>query len=1501
MKKHYHSTRHPFISLVWAFCLLMLPFFSQAQTTNWRLQPLLTADSYGEVSLKNALSSGTALSQPAVLQPGTTRTLTFKLPATPKGGMLVFTPANNISELQVSTFQSTDGKNWTLLTDNAYLDGKNGNLQKADVPKTTVQTWFKVDFNNKSTAAIPLKEAGLYDFGATNGTSKNPYFILLGASITVSSGGSAEWLATLKARVGNYDAVFFNLAVGGDNTNGLYNKIDGFLAQHPNAGYALLEIGGNDVSAQRVMTFADYKGSYIQNMDAQIRAIISKIYNAGKDLAVARISFRNYGDQTNYMGKFQPSVIGGKIQENGSLPYNFILDKIIKETNPVFWNQAERRGVIDFYQYTLNNQQWLVAGDGVHFYGSDAYHVRDFWADYALKYFFTGQRSPVIPYTEFVAGLTATATQAVVKAESSRTELDVFNARILVEQLNSTATRIPLLDRLDAITGNVTPPAALAFTVSKTDITACFGDATGTITITASGGTAPYQFAINNGSYSANNGIFNNLGAGNYNITIKDNAGQTAVVPAIALSQPAQLTAALKSKTDLACYGSNDGQLAIDVAGGTSPYQYALNNGAFVANGGIFQNLPAGNYDMKVKDGKGCITSLATVVLVQPGQLTLSLKGKTDINCYGNTDGQISVSATGGTAPFQFSLNNGTFQANGGIFNNLPAGNYDIKVKDSKGCTASLPTVALVQPAQLSISLKSKVDLTCNGSNDGQLSVNITGGTAPYQFSVNNGTYTAGNGIFQNLPAGTYAVQVKDSKGCAGQLPAVTLSQPAVLVAALTSRADAGCAGTDGSFTVGVSGGTLPYQFSLNNAPFVSGNGTFQNLAPGTYNLRIKDNNGCAVSLPAVVISQPLPLTASVSGIRDVSCASGNDGGFTINVSGGVPPYTYTVKNNPASVSGVFTMKTAGLYEVTVRDSQGCTFVLPAFEIKEPKPLSSTVIKTDVTCNGKDGNFSISIVGGTAPYLASVNGGAYLSDVFYKDLPAGKYDYSVKDSKGCTTSGSVTLQGGSPLLATIVASTNVSCYGGTNGSITLQASGGMPPYQYAVNGGDYLPHDNYFTGLVSGIYKIVVKDSKGCTAAFPEITLSQPSQMQLILKSQTGVSCKGNNDGQVTLQASGGAGTYQYAIDDPHATGNNGTFTGITPGSHLVSVIDSQGCSASLQITIAEPATLALVFKGKNDVVCFGSNEGQIAINASGGTPDYHYFINDQEVVLYNNTFTNLAAGTYRIVLKDSRGCTATLDPIAISQPAGSLSLALTGKKDIVCFGSNDGQISVSASGGTPGYLYYLDKQETGNNTGNFSRVSSGNHTLTAKDSKGCWQQITVVINENPQLLLALGDTTHPTKHDSSDGILTVMASGGGGNYVFSLNGGNFVANNGKFTGLTAGTYTITVSDGLGCPLPSLTLTLLSPPLPVPPGLSLYPNPSATGFVRITFATSDAQTPCLIQVSDIMGRIYYNKVLDVSQLANGMLLPDNSPLPKGIYILFISQGENTARSRFVVE
>jgi fibronectin type 3 domain-containing protein/predicted esterase len=431
---------------------------------SWRIAAVDAADNGGDAnfvaSLKNKQDYLTKLS----VAPGTTRTVSVKLPALVNDGMFVFNIENNIESVPVKAFisdNSTDGTNgnWTEVT-SPYVSQYENDLQKFDIPQAYGEKWVRLSFTNNSSGIVYLKEFGLYQFSLTG---RDNYFLICGASIEEAWGSHNEIKSEIEAAFPGegYEPVIFNVSVSGQNVGGLASQIDAILARHPHASYVFVHQGGNNVTPRRPMAYSDLFSSYMKvQFENQFNKIAESIINAGKIPVFSRISFRDY--------KTEPKVNGGLNQEVGSLPFNIVVDNIIQKYTPEFYNFNEKKGRIDLYELTLNNQNLLTAYDGIHPVVSQTDKFIKYWVNTAVRYIYKGEWAPVTPYTEFVPDLHAKATNAVETAEYSHKGIDWYSARILTEQIGNASVRVPLLERLEAIDTNYVP----AIPVIANDLTA---------------------------------------------------------------------------------------------------------------------------------------------------------------------------------------------------------------------------------------------------------------------------------------------------------------------------------------------------------------------------------------------------------------------------------------------------------------------------------------------------------------------------------------------------------------------------------------------------------------------------------------------------------------------------------------------------------------------------------------------------------------------------------------------------------------------------------------------------------------------------------------------------------------------------------------------------------------------------------------------------------------------------------------------------------------------
>ncbi|MBX2892943.1 MAG: gliding motility-associated C-terminal domain-containing protein [Saprospiraceae bacterium] len=462
-------------------------------------------------------------------------------------------------------------------------------------------------------------------------------------------------------------------------------------------------------------------------------------------------------------------------------------------------------------------------------------------------------------------------------------------------------------------------------------------------------------------------------------------------------------------------------------------------------------------------------------------------------------------------------------------------------------------------------------------------------------------------------------------------------------------------------------------------------------------------------------------------------------------------------------------------------DDDGCVTVFnQTVAITVSTPLLS-LNSNNPTCDQNNGSISASTSNGIAPYQYSLNGGNFQNSGNFTGLGAGTYSIVVQDAIGCTDEQTIVLS--SPGAPSLSLTTQDPDCGQNNGSISASGSGGTPPYQYSLNGGNFQNSGN-FTGLGPGNYTVTVRDAANCTAQ-QSATLSSPGAPSLSLTTQD-PDC-GQNNGSISASGSGGTPPYQYSLNGGNFQ-NSGNFTGLGPGNYTVTVRDAANCTAQQSATLSSPGAPSLSLTTQ-DPDC-GQNNGSISASGSGGTPPYQYSLNGGNFQNSGN-FTGLGPGNYTVTVRDAANCTAQQSATLSSPGAPSLSLTT---QDPDC-GQNNGSISASGSGGTPPYQYSLNG---GNfqNSGNFTGLGPGNYTVTVRDAANCTAQQSATLSSPGAPSLSL--TTQDPDCGQNNGSISASGSGGTPPYQYSLNGGNF-QNNGNFTGLGPGNYTVTVRDANAC------------------------------------------------------------------------------------------------------
>ncbi|MBL7800470.1 MAG: M4 family metallopeptidase [Chitinophagales bacterium] len=656
------------------------------------------------------------------------------------------------------------------------------------------------------------------------------------------------------------------------------------------------------------------------------------------------------------------------------------------------------------------------------------------------------------------------------------------------------------------------------------------------------------------------------------------------------------------ASTNVNCFGDSTGTAIVTPSGAQPTILYQWNNGK---NTATVSNLKAGTYTVSVTDGGGCSTT-KSFTITQPASLPSATVTPTAVSCFGGTNGTASVTGSGGTASYTFAWTGGS---TGTSISNLSSGNYTVTVTDSKGCTAT-KAFSVSQPTSLPTAIVTPTPVSCFGGTNGTAAATGSGGTAGYNFAWTGGA--TGTSI-SNLSSGNYTVTVTDTKGCSAT-KAFSVTQPSQVTSSMNST-NAGCSAATGSASINATGGTAGYSYLWSNGQTTS---TITNLTAGSYSVTITDAKNCTSSNSTSVNSSAL-FSVSKSTVNN-KCFGDNSGSASVSVNGGTPSYSYNWSNGGtnSSIANV----AAGTYIVTTTDGSGCAKT-DTIVITQPTSLSAITTSVNANCAANNGNATATTSGGTPTYSYVWNNGQTTGTA--TNLIAGNYSVTVKDANNCTTSASITV-GANNTLTTSTYPSNVKCFNGNDGAITITANGGSGNYQYAWNNGSTTAS---LSNLSIGKYIVTISDGSACQKT-DSFTITAPTAISTAMQS-TNVLCANGNNGSATITATGGTPSYAYSWSNGDKTN---TISNLAAGTYTLTVIDANGCVKTDSVIITENSAIVLTVSKTNS--SGGQNNGTASVSTSGGTPSYSYaWSNGAQTA----AVTGLAPGTYTLTVKDVYGC----------------------------------------------------------------------------------------------------------------------------------------------------------------------------------------------------------------------------------------------------------------------
>ncbi len=844
---------------------------------------------------------------------------------------------------------------------------------------------------------------------------------------------------------------------------------------------------------------------------------------------------------------------------------------------------------------------------------------------------------------------------------------------------------------------NLSGPAA---SVTQTDVS-CLGLADGQAVVTANGGVPPYLYNWSTGATTMN---VAGLDTGTYSVTVTDNSGCSTIVN-FTILQPSQLQAAASAQSAL-CNGENSGHSTVSANGGTLPYSYLWSNGAIMDTAYF---LYAGSYTVTVTDAHGCSTTTTSVVS-EPAVISVNTSA-TNAFCFGSSDGTLQAWAAGGTAPYSWSWSNGATLSSP---LSVPAGNYTVTVTDGNGCSQTA-TAVVSQPTAILLNFQT-VSSTCGASN-GSARVTANGGSPGYTYLWSTGFSTDS---ISGIPAATYTVTVSDQSGCSASQSVVVqdLSGPSLSISNITNPSCYGA--SDGAATTTQTGGSPPYSYSWSNGTTTSVN---SGLSAGSYTVTVTDNNGCQSSV-SVQILQPAILSTSIVS-NAATCHGAADGTATVTGAGGTLPYNYIWSNG--NTSSVAINLAAAVYIVTLTDSHGCS-TMDSVTITEPGALTLQTTATDALCFGSaTGSALVSVTGGIPPYQYSWSSGQSVASA--SGLQAGTHTVTITDANGCTSSAGATVSEPPPVLIQPVV-VPVSCFGGTNGSITLTVTGGTGNYTYLWSTGS--GNGASAQSLVAGNYTVTVTDANACSTSLvmqvssPSILATNPSVIH--------ITCKGADDGAAAVNPTGGVSPYNYNW----STGAAGvsSISGLTPGLYTVTVTDQNGCTSQSGIQVNEPAQLLLNATGAT-TLCIGQT-ATLTATATGGTGGYSFYWSNGNTNQVQQVAPSVTTD-YTVSVTDANNCTTTKKVVTITvYPA----LSVTTSADTALCTGESATLSAQGGGGNGGpYTYTWSNQAGHSAVVNVSPAVTTTYLVTVSDNCGtpvALDSVIVVVNPLPLVNFAI-------------------------------------------------------------------------------------------------------------------------------------------------------------------
>lgn len=1001
----------------------------------------------------------------------------------------------------------------------------------------------------------------------------------------------------------------------------------------------------------------------------------------------------------------------------------------------------------------------------------------------------------------------------------------------------------------------------------------CAGDSTGAIDATVTGGLGPLTYEWVGGN--CNQGPFftediMNVCAGIWSVTITDSVG-CAFDTTLVIIEPPSLNYFFEMTPTL-CADNCSGSIDFTPAGGTPPYSYAWFGPVFPGSGDLFDlndtistgedltSLCKGLYLISLSDSLGCNFE-RTITVTAPEDLVILTDSISDYNgfevsCPDACDGYIYITAQGGTVapaddyqylwleqalfgagtPFQEGDGPGFDDVTGLCASEDTVG-YEVILVDDNQCIQN-DFFIMEEPDELSFEFD-VTDVTCSGFTDGAVTVTVTGGVPDYSYTWTDstGTVISMTDSITMIGEGWYYISVMDMNGCMGD-DSVLVATPNPLVVPLDfipfNGFGVACVNDcNGTVFAPVTGGTFPYSYEWSDAdcagPYISTEPVvLGGLCAGTYYLNVSDSLGC-MTCESLTLIEPDSILADNAVVIDISCEGETDGSINLMLTGGVPLPNYDVEwVPPLGIGQVANNLGEGEYTAIVTDANDCSAQFE-FEIEEPEELIAVATSPlvnggfNITCNGAcDASLSLEISGGVGDYAVSWQGpapvGGSSDSEFINVVCEGTYIYTVTDDNNCSVTDTIDITEPDAILFAFTVEEFISCNGECDGQLRVQASGGVPAYDYVWNDPDMTNGPLSSDNLCAQVYTVTVTDANDCeeTGFF---NLEEPDVLEISCTTSD-ITCTDADNGAIDCLLAGGTGPYTCVWTGPDGfTSFDEDLTNLAPGEYCVECEDARGCMVDTCYVIGEPMPLVLVpiisdYNGFG-VTCLGDCNGSITLSATGGTGD---------LVFSPAEFQgDLCAGFYTVSVTDDLGCEMEME-VEITEP-DEITIDLSSPlyacgTNINCFGFSTGSIISDVTGGVNSSYTYswinVAEADTFNVGDDFEidQIGAGDYTLFVEDGNGCSASADINLTEpSDQFTVDVMPTVTPGGSniscegacDASISVVDINACGAV-EYSWTFNGDPISSD--ALVDLCPGQYTMVAIDEAECPwTESLTIT----------------------------------------------------------------------------------------------